>query len=387
MKGPVMPADPPFPDTTFICRDIMRATDPTAFTGLTYVGEGEREVWDWRVGGGTRLTFVLYNATYDDGMTVEVRVERDTFKQEAKNYAEKYSKPFGQLPTGVRTRVKALSIMTGNQAWGGGLNDITIHSGLVNENTNELEETLLHEAAHTSLGDYNLSAEWKAAQQADNTFISVYARGNPEREDVAESYVAYVAIRYRVNRISKTDADKIVRAIPNRIAFFDAQQLPMAPMPPLLKLIKATASSELSAPYNDKPQTATRLIEGPNSGDWFWNSDNQGRDPTPWFSLQLEHRSIVDALYIRWKRDYGSVGARPMKFKVLSSVDGTSWSETGIDQSWVKAFSPNLAVDVLPGWAAPTQYIKLEMSDSSYGQNPLNNYISCRYVLVTGKPS
>jgi hypothetical protein len=158
-------------------------------------------------------------------------------------------------------------------------------------------------------------------------------------------------------------------------------------MPPLLKLVKATASSELSALYNDKPQTADRLIEGPNRGAWFWNSDNQGRDPTPWFSLQLQHRSIVDALYIRWKTDFGSVGARPMKFKVLSSLDGTSWTETGIDQSWVKGISPNLAVDVLPGWPAPTQFIKVEMSESSYGQDPLNNYISCHYVLVTGKRS
>jgi hypothetical protein len=256
------------------------------------------------------------------------------------------------------------------------------------ENAGTLEETLLHEAAHTSLADYNLSADWKAAQQADNNFVSVYARDNPEREDVAESYVAYVAVRYRAARISKADADKIVQAMPNRIAFFDAQQLPMhpiAPMPPLLRLVKATASSELTALYNGKPQTAERLIEGPNRGVWFWNSDNQGRDPTPWFTLQLEHRSIVEALYIRWKKDYGGVGPRPMKFKVLCSLDGTNWTETGIDQSWVKAISSNLAVDVLPGWPALTQFIKVEMSESSYGQDPLRNYIACHYVLVTGK--
>src|SRR4051812_16572584 len=54
-----MSAAPPFEDTSFPCRDIIRAADPTAFTGLTYVGEGERDVWDWRVNGGTRLTFVL----------------------------------------------------------------------------------------------------------------------------------------------------------------------------------------------------------------------------------------------------------------------------------------------------------------------------------------
>ena len=233
-----MPAVPPLEDTSFPCRDIIRATDPTAFTGLTYVGEGERVVFDLRVNDLTRLTFVLYTATYDDGMTVEIRVERDTFKEQAKYYAGYYSKVFGRLPTGVRTRVKALSIMTGPHDWGGGINDITIHNGRNYALTNTLEETFLHEAAHTSLVDYNSSEEWKAAQRADDTFISDYALRYPEREDVAESYVAYVAVRYRADRISKSVADLISRAIPHRIAFFDAQQLPMHPIAPRRPLHK-----------------------------------------------------------------------------------------------------------------------------------------------------
>ena len=49
---------------------------------------------------------------------------------------------------------------------------ILIHSGMVYEINNTVEETLLHEACHTSLTDYNFSAEWKAAQHAGNTFIS-----------------------------------------------------------------------------------------------------------------------------------------------------------------------------------------------------------------------
>jgi hypothetical protein len=234
-----MPAAPPFANTTDPCRDIIRATDPTAFTGLTYVGEGERAVWDRRVSGGNTLTFVLYNATYDDGMTVEIRVERDTFKEQAEACAGYYSKPFGQLPTGVRTRVKALSIMTGNNAWGGGIDDITIHNGRNYALTNTLEGIFLHEAAHTSLVDYNLSEEWKAAQRADDTFISEYAAvNNGVQEDVAESYVAYLAVRYRADRISESVADLISRTIPNRIAFFDAQQLPMHPIAPRRPLHK-----------------------------------------------------------------------------------------------------------------------------------------------------
>jgi len=152
-------------------------------------------------------------------------------------------------------------------------------------------------------------------------------------------------------------------------------------MPPLLKLVKASASSGLAEPYNGRPQTADRLIEGPNDGDWFWNSNHKGYDPTPWFLLQLEHRSVVNSLYIRWKKAYGRVGARPMKYKVLSSLDGKSWTETGVDQTRVQGLVPKLAVDVLPGWPNPTQFIKVDMSESSYGRN---GYFTCNYVLVTG---
>jgi hypothetical protein len=109
----------------------------------------------------------------------------------------------------------------------------------------------------------------------------------------------------------------------------------------------------------------------------------QGNDPTPWFSLQLEHRSVVHSLCIRWKEIHSSVGARAMKYKLLSSLDGKSWTETGVDQSKVRWLSPDMAVDALPGWSNPTQFIKVEMSESSYGSR--YGYFTCRYVLVRGR--
>jgi hypothetical protein len=217
---------------------------------------------------------------------------------------------------------------------------------------------------------------------------------NPQREDVAESFLCYLAVRYRPARISKADADKILGTIPNRIAYFDALPLDMDPIAPgLPKLVKASASSELAEPYNEKPQTADRLIEGPNKGKWVWHSSDKDKDPTPWFSLQLQRRCIVESLYIRWKRTHGSVGARPMKYKVLSSPDGKSWTDTKVDQSRVRFLSADMAVDQLlgdqlpgdplPGWLFPhqTQFIKVEMSESSSG------YFSCCYVLVRGYES
>ena len=45
-----------------------------------------------------------------------------------------------------------------------------------------LEETLVHEAAHTSLDrTHATAAGWLAAQTADGTFISTYARDHPLR--------------------------------------------------------------------------------------------------------------------------------------------------------------------------------------------------------------
>jgi hypothetical protein len=58
-------------------------------------------------------------------------------------------------------------------------------------------------------------------------------------------------------------------------------------------------AAEMRAVSRTCRRRTARLIEGPNDGYWFWNSDDKGNDPTPWFSLQLEHRSVVHSLYIR----------------------------------------------------------------------------------------
>ena len=94
-----------------------------------------------------------------------------------------------------------------------------------------LEETFVHEAAHTSLDAAHASAPvWLAAQSADPTFISTYARDFPRREDIAESFLPYLAIRYRPERISLSLANTIMQTMPNRIAYFDNQLFDMHPI-------------------------------------------------------------------------------------------------------------------------------------------------------------
>ena len=68
------------------------------------------------------------------------------------------------------------------------------------------------------------------AQNLDCEFISTYARNNQIREDIAESYLPYLAIRYRSDRISNDLKKKIEDAIPNRIKYFDDQEFNMYPI-------------------------------------------------------------------------------------------------------------------------------------------------------------
>lgn len=118
--------------------------------------------------------------------------------------------------------------------WGGN-NNLLIHTGQAGIYLADgiLEETLVHEAAHTSLdADHASAAGWVAAQSADGDFISTYARDFPRREDMAESFLLYLAVRFRADRISPSLANTILQTIPNRIDYLDSQLFDMYPITP-----------------------------------------------------------------------------------------------------------------------------------------------------------
>ena len=57
-------------------------------------------------------------------------------------------------------------------------------------------------------------------------------KGNPISEDVAESILSWIAVRYRLDRISNEDAETILKTIPNRLKLFDEQNFDMYPLVP-----------------------------------------------------------------------------------------------------------------------------------------------------------
>lgn len=231
---PKVQVPPPFNGTIFLDPDILTPTDPSTFTRLTYSGQAQRKMFDRRVNDWITTNPFLFKANYTDGLSIEFQVNPE-FKTvaEAEIQALKYAEVIGKLPIVLRKDVKTSWIHLGTQPFGGGNNNLLIHIGqsTVYEKEGILEETLIHEAAHTSLDAAHAASKgWINAQNTDPSFISTYALDNPRREDIAETFLLYVALRYRSDRISTSLKDKIIETVPNRIKYFDSQNFNMNPI-------------------------------------------------------------------------------------------------------------------------------------------------------------
>ena len=186
--------DPPYAGTVWIDPDIITPSDPTALVSVTDAGRGQRTMFDLRVKDWIVVNAYLFMARFDDGLTAEIQVNPEFGSaSDAMVEASKYGRSIGQLPTLLRTNVETVWIHKGNAPLGGGNNNILIHTDFPDE---YLEEGLVHEGAHTSLdppwmGIVN-AVDWRAAQTADDNFISDYARDHPDREDIAESFLPYL---------------------------------------------------------------------------------------------------------------------------------------------------------------------------------------------------
>jgi hypothetical protein len=225
---------PPYSGTIFNDPDIITASDPTLFRTITYAGRGKREVFDRRKDRFVTINAYLFNATYSDGLKIEAQVNPEFGSRTiARARARKYAIVVGRLPRVQRVEIRMLWIHKGKQPFGGGVRHLLIHTGQSGEYERDgiLEETLVHEAAHTALdGKHAAARGWLAAQRADPTFISTYAQDNPTREDIAESFLPWLALRYRRDRIDAAYADTVQQAIPNRLAYFDARRFNVAPI-------------------------------------------------------------------------------------------------------------------------------------------------------------
>lgn len=225
---------PPFTGTIFLDPDIINDTDPSTFSSISPNGQDTRTMYDRRSNDFITLKPYLFNAVFNDSLKTEIQVNPEFGSvQNALEEATKYAQFIGKIPTALRKKVETVWIHRGIFPFGGGNKNLLIHTGQAEIYINDgiLEETFIHEATHTSLDEiHGATAGWLSAQSADQGFISLYARDFPTREDLAESFLPYLAVKYKADRISKTVADAINLSIPNRMKYFDAQNFDMHPI-------------------------------------------------------------------------------------------------------------------------------------------------------------
>ncbi len=304
---------PPYSGTIFFDPDIITADDPSALESVTYIGQDSRLVYDRRQTGWTTITAYLFEIIWDDGLRTEAQINQEFGSVDsARVIAQKYGFTVGQLPTCFRKDVDALWIHAGVEPFGGGNRSLLIHTGqsALYERDGILEETLVHEAAHTSLdADHAGSEGWKLAQQMDPTFISTYAQDNPTREDIAESLLPWLAVRHRRDRISQSDYDLITRAIPNRLTYFDEMTCNLYPLVQTTGIDPLTIASRVDVYPN--PTVGQVTVKGLPYGTWhvsvwnasgvkisenIWRGDNQidlSQWPRGLYAIRFEGEGVV----------------------------------------------------------------------------------------------
>ena len=232
-------AKPPYDGTIWYFPDVINSNDPTTFKELIYIGKDYREMFDRRKGGRwLNKKVFLFNAVYEERI-IEIQVNPE-FKNVDNAFKEAfyYSEVIGRLPNFLLTNVKTVWIHKGKKNYGGGNENLLIHTGRSKEYISKeiLEEVFIHEAGHTSLdwdfGGLLSKAEWQKAKSKDKEHISDYAKKFPRREDVAESILTWIAVRYRSDRISKENNELVLNTIPNRLKFFDEQNFDVYPLVP-----------------------------------------------------------------------------------------------------------------------------------------------------------
>ena len=215
----------PYRGSVFISNNILNSSDISTFISLESISDNPRTMFDRRNNGSwITITPFLFEAKFSDGTQIEVQVNNEfENKTNAERVALTYLEAIGRLPELFRKDVETVWIHKGNENFGGGNNNILIHHdrGLEHEKYGLLEEIFLHEGAHTSLYYYHSSSSgWIEAQIADNgNFISDYAKEYPQREDVAETFPLWFALKYKRDRLDNGIIQKIEKAIPNRIKY------------------------------------------------------------------------------------------------------------------------------------------------------------------------
>lgn len=227
------PVPPPLNGTAFIDPDILTIQDSTAFESMIALGAGSRDMYDVRISAVGTYDVWLFQADFDDALSVEIRVNAEFDSLAAVDLADLYARRLGVLPNVLRAGMVSISVHDGLEKFLGLETEMVVHTeqGEAYRLQGFLEEVMAHEAVHISLDEAHANSPgWIAAQESDPTSISGFARDFPRDEDLAETFGAWLAVRWAGDNVTAFLRALIVQAVPARLDYLDAQNFVMYPV-------------------------------------------------------------------------------------------------------------------------------------------------------------
>ena len=227
--------DPPFAGTLWELPDLISSSDYTVFSTSIYEGIETRLFYDEAITDFINYPAHIFKVNFGDSLSIDFEIYSEFSEQEAISIEQKYAPIVGQLGKELRKNIKSIEFLKGDSvASAQRSNDlsyanITFHIDWLNNTVetrpggDKTEELLIHESAHLSIDPYVYNQQgWIDAVILDNNYISTYAKENPDTEDVAENFQAYIAVKYFPERISNSLRDTILSVCLNRFKYFDS---------------------------------------------------------------------------------------------------------------------------------------------------------------------
>ena len=232
--------EPPFAGTMWDLPDLIKSSDYTIYSTSSYQGIETRLFYDKSIPDFINYPAHVYKVNFGDNLSIDFEIHTEFTQEEAGNIEQKYAPLIGQLGKDLRRNIKSFEFLKGEEVASAQRTDdlnyanITFHTDwltLVETrfSGDRTEELLIHESAHLSIDPYVYGQQgWADAVNLDGNYLSTYAKDNPNSEDVAETFQAYIAVKYFPDRISNSIRDTILSVCLNRFKYFDSLNLDLS---------------------------------------------------------------------------------------------------------------------------------------------------------------
>jgi hypothetical protein len=225
-----------YESAVYMSRNLIEEKDFSVYDTVEFVGWTINEVYDRRVPDYVEADVAIYKVTWKDGSEMEIQILKEVFEDKSKDSVLNelvipFAHKLGQLPFFLLNGLNRLVIFKGEERWSASFGSIYIHLDYEKINSGYVEEILLHEAGHASIDIYlRDNSVWKAAQRKDRLSLSKYGEDNLHSEDLTESIIFWLAVKYRSRRILLRDSIKIRKSMPYRLEFLDSLNFNVYPL-------------------------------------------------------------------------------------------------------------------------------------------------------------